>query len=60
MKRSSILAYFAAVLLFVASIFNYIEGAVFRGVIGTIGGISFILAGIHWGRTDKLNNKNIK
>jgi hypothetical protein len=53
MKRSYILSFVAAGLFAVAAVLNFINGSSFRGVIGCIGAISFLLAGIHWRRTNK-------
>jgi hypothetical protein len=51
MKRNSVLAFFAAFLFLLVGIFNFIDHNAFRGTIGIIGALSFLLAGIHWGRT---------
>jgi hypothetical protein len=54
MKRNSILAFVAAVLFVVAAVLGFISGSSFRGVIGTIAAISFLLTGLHWNRRSNL------
>jgi hypothetical protein len=50
MKRNYILSFIAAFLFALAAVLSFINGSVFRGVIGTIGAISFLLSGLHWRR----------
>jgi hypothetical protein len=50
MKRTHFLYYLAGGLFAIAAIIGFINGSIFRGVIGTIGAISFTLSGIHWRR----------
>lgn len=57
MKRNYILVFGAAGLFAVASLLNFIEGNTSRGVIGLIGAVSFLLAGIHYKRSSR--NKNL-
>jgi hypothetical protein len=57
MKKSYILVFIAAALFAIASIFNFIEGSIPRGVISFIGAVSFLLAGIHYKRSSR--NKNL-
>jgi TM2 domain-containing membrane protein YozV len=57
MKNNHILSFIAAALLAIAGILSFINGSVFRGIIGLIGTISFILSGIHYRKARR--NKNI-
>jgi membrane-bound ClpP family serine protease len=57
MKKGYIFIFAAAVLFAIASIFNFIEGSIPRGVISLIGAVSFLLAGIHYKRSSR--NKNL-
>jgi hypothetical protein len=50
MKKGYILSFMAAALFAAAAILSFISGNVFRGIIGTVGAISFLLSGIHWRR----------
>jgi hypothetical protein len=50
MNRNSVLSYIAAVLFLIAAILSFVNRESFRAVLGCIGALSFLLAGIHWGR----------
>jgi hypothetical protein len=52
MKKNSLLAFIAALLFAVAAIISAVNGTTFRAVISGIAALSFILAGIHWGKKD--------
>lgn len=57
MKKNHTLVFIAAALFAVASLFSFMEGSTPRGIIGLIGAISFLLAGIHYKRSSR--NKNL-
>jgi hypothetical protein len=52
MKLNAILAFTAGGLFLVAGILSFVNGNSSRGIIGCIGALSFLLAGIHWGRNN--------
>lgn len=48
--KSYVLSFVAAAMFAVAAIMGFMSQSNARGVIGAIGCISFLLAGIHWKR----------
>jgi hypothetical protein len=59
MKKSYyVLAFLAAVLFAIAGIISMINGSVFRGALGFLGALSFILAGVEWRRRTGSNDKS--
>jgi hypothetical protein len=49
-KRSYLLGFIAAFLFAAAAVLSFINGSVFRGVIGSLLGMMFLLSGLHWRR----------
>jgi hypothetical protein len=50
MKKGYILSFVAALLFAVAAVLSFTSGYIFRGIIGSVGAMSFLLSGIHWRR----------
>ncbi|HWJ90171.1 MAG TPA: hypothetical protein VNR87_03625 [Flavisolibacter sp.] len=55
--KNYVLAFIAAGLFAIASVLSIINGISVRAVIGFIGALSFLLAGIHWRRADRVSNR---
>jgi hypothetical protein len=53
MKRIDYLYFLAGTLFAVAAVLNFINGSVFRGMIGVIGTLSFVLGGLHWRKKNR-------
>jgi hypothetical protein len=54
--KNYVLAFIAAALFAIAGVLSIIYGVSARAVISLIGALSFLLAGIHWRRTDRISN----
>lgn len=53
MKRNYIFSFVAAALFTIASVLSFINGSYFRGVVGFIAAIAFLLSGIHYRRSNQ-------
>lgn len=51
--RTFILSVIASALFAVAAVISFINGNSFRAVIGLVGAVSFLLAGLHWRKNKK-------